>query len=340
MAAGEAPFTVAAVQAAPVFLDRDRTVEKACALIADAAKAGAKIIVFPEAFIPAYPDWVWVLQPGRDNHLHRYLYGELLDQSVDVPGPVTNRLGEAARKAGAYVAIGVNERNAEASGASIYNTLVYIGPDGSLLGKHRKVMPTSAERMVWAAGDGSTLEVHDTAYGKLGGLLCWENYMPLARYAMYAAGTQLLAAPTWDSSDGWVATLRHIGREGRCFVIGCCIAMRLSDIPDRYEFKSLYGGDDQWINGGSSAIVNPDGYIVAGPSVNEETILYADIDPGKTREAKFWFDAAGHYARPDVFQLTVNRQPNPMINSAVIANDTVDGTPAAKSRAKTARSRR
>ena len=315
MASPKKPFTVAAVQAAPVFMDREATVEKACALIAEAGKAGAKVIVLPEGFVPGYPDWVWVLQPGRDNRLHRQMYGELLQQSVDIPGPITDRLGRAARSAKAYVAIGVNERNSEASGASIYNTLLYLGPDGKVLGKHRKLMPTSAERMVWAAGDGSTLEVHETEYGKLGGLLCWENYMPLARYSMYAEGTSILAAPTWDSSDAWVATLRHIGREGRCWVIGCCIAMRLSDIPDRYEFKSHYGGEDEWINGGSSAIVNPDGYIVAGPAVNEETILYADIDPAKAGESNFWFDAAGHYARPDVFKLTVNREPKPMVKS-------------------------
>ena len=314
MPAGEKPFTVAAVQATPVFMDRDRTVEKACGLIAEAAKAGAKVIVFPEAFVPAYPDWVWVLPPG-EAAMHRELYGELLDQSVAAPSAATERLGKAAKAAGAYVVMGVNERNVEASGSSLYNTLLYFGPDGNLLGKHRKLMPTSAERLVWAAGAGDTLEVYDTPYGKLGGLICWENYMPLARYAMYAWGTRIYVAPTWDSSvDGWVPLLQTIAREGRVAVIGCCMAIRQDDIPDRYGFKKRYpAGNDGWINQGASTIVAPYGPILAGPALREETILYAELDPAVFRQARLTFDAAGHYARPDVFQLTVNRDPRPMI---------------------------
>lgn len=309
-------FTVAAVQATPVFLDREATVEKACALIKEAGKNGAKLIVFPEAFIPTYPDWVWVLPPGRAAGIGRKMYGALLDQAVDIPGPATDRLCAAAKAAKAYVAIGVNERNTEASGATIYNTLLYIAADGTILGRHRKIMPTSAERLVWGAGDGSTLETYDTNIGKLGGLLCWENYMPLARYAMYAWGTQLYVAPTWDSSDSWIASLRHIAKEGRCFVIGCCIAMKTSDIPDTYDFKEYYPSEHEWLNVGNSAIVAPDGDIIAGPAVREETILYADINPSEFREPKFWFDPAGHYARPDIFQLTVNRGARPMIVDA------------------------
>ncbi len=176
-------------------------------------------------------------------------------------------------------------------------------------------MPTNAERLVWAAGDGSTLEAYDTPFGKLGGLICWENYMPLARYAMYAWGTQIYVAPTWDSSDAWLATLRHIAREGRVFVIGCCIAMRDAGVPDRYEFKELYPKDsDGWINDGNSAIVNPDGDVIAGPAFQKEEILYAEIESRHLREPKYWFDAAGHYARPDVFRLTVNRDAHPMLH--------------------------
>jgi nitrilase len=309
------PFTVAAVQAAPVFLDRDATIEKACNLIKEAGKNRARLVVLPEAFVPAYPDWVWVLQPGKHESLHRKLYGELLDQAVDIPSPATDRLCKAAKEAKAYVAIGVNERNSESSGASIYNTLLYIGADGEIMGKHRKLMPTLAERLVWAAGDGSTLETYDTDFGKLGGLLCWENRMPLARYAMYAWGTQVYVAPTWDSSDSWIATLRHIATEGRCFVIGSCIAMRTDDIPDRYEFKAQYEEEQVWINQGNSAIVNPDGDIIAGPAVKEETILYADIDVALLRGSKLWFDAAGHYARPDVFQLIVSTESRPMLHT-------------------------
>ncbi len=315
MTATEKPFTIAAVQAAPVFMDRDRTIDKASALIAEAAGNGAKIIVFPEAFVPTYPDWVWVLPPARAG-LHRQLYGELLDQSVAIPSDATDTIGRAAKAAGVYVVIGVNERNVEASGASLYNTIVYFGPDGAILGKHRKLMPTSAERLVWAAGDGSTLATYDTPYGKLGGLICWENYMPLARYAMYAWGTQIYFAPTWDSSDSWLATLRHIAKEGRVYVVGCCIAMRQDEIPDRYEFKALYPPEDgRWVNDGNTAIAGPDGNFIAGPIAEKEEILYAEIDPNEFRAPKYWFDPAGHYARPDVFQLTVNRSANPMIRA-------------------------
>jgi nitrilase len=328
MAGKEASFTVASVQATPVVLDRDRTIDKACTLVADAAKNGAKIIVFPEAFVPTYPDWIWVLPPAQAA-LHRELYGELLDQSVAVPSPATEKLGKAAKAAGAYVVIGVNERNVEASGSSIYNTLLYFGPDGKLLGKHRKLMPTSAERLVWAAGAGDTLEVYDTPYGKLGGLICWENYMPLARYAMYAWGTQIYVAPTWDSSvDGWVPLLQHIAREGRVAVIGCCMALRHDDIPDGYKFKASYpAAGDGWVNQGASTIVAPYGPILAGPALKEETILYAELDPAVFRQARLTFDPAGHYGRPDVFQLTVNREANPMITTTGTANglNTVDG---------------
>ncbi len=306
------PFAIAAVQAAPVFMDRDATIDKACGLIAEAAKNGAKIIVFPEAFVPTFPDWVWVV-PGGNGSLHAALYGELLDQSVTVPSAATEKLCRAAKANGVVVVIGVNERNADASGGSIYNTLLYISDRGELLGRHRKLVPTSAERMVWTPGDGSMLEVYDTPYGKIGGLICWENYMPLARYTMYAQGVQIYVAATWDSSDTWIASLRHIAKEGRMVVVGCCIAMRRDDIPDSYEFKAMYPqNDDYWVNVGNSAIVNPQ-LILAGPVVCEEKIIYAEIDPAWMRGTKFSMDAAGHYARPDVFQLTVNRTANQMI---------------------------
>ncbi|MEO6196542.1 MAG: carbon-nitrogen hydrolase family protein, partial [Dehalococcoidia bacterium] len=313
---GERPFTVAAVQAAPVFLNREATVEKACGLVAEAAANGAKIIVVPEVFVPGYPDWVWVVPAGQAG-IHRELYSELLDQSVTIPSPATDKLCRAAKQAGAYVVMGINERNAEASGGSIYNTLLYIDDKGQIMGRHRKLIPTAGERLVWTPGNGSTLDVYDTPYGKLGGLICWENYMPLARYAMYAWGTQIYVAATWDCADTWIASLQHIAKEGRIAVIGCCIAMTRDQIPNTYKFKESYppaeNDEDRWINRGASAIVNPDGHIVAGPAIREETILYAEIDPAELRGAKYWNDAAGHYARPDVFQLTVNRDPNPMI---------------------------
>ncbi|RME99914.1 MAG: carbon-nitrogen hydrolase family protein, partial [Chloroflexi bacterium] len=220
-------FTVAVAQTTPVFLDKAATTEKACAIIAKAGEHGAKLVVFPEGFIPAYPDWVWVV-PGGDGRTLNDLYAELAANAVSIPDETTRRLCEAAKAAQVFVTIGVNELNREASGASIFNTLLYIGRDGEILGKHRKLMPTAGERTVWAQGDGRTLAVFDTPIGVLGGLLCWENYMPLARQAMYNRGVQIFVAPTWDSSDIWLATLRHVAKEGGMYVIGCCQPVHLS----------------------------------------------------------------------------------------------------------------
>jgi nitrilase len=215
------------------------------------------------------------------------------------------------------VAMGVTERDTAASGASLYNTLLYFSPDGTLMGKHRKLVPTGGERMVWAQGDGSTLEVYDTPLGKIGGLICWENYMPLARYTMYAWGTQIYIAATWDRGEPWLSTLRHIAKEGRVYVIGCCIALRRADIPDRFEYKEkFYSGSREWINEGDSAIVNPDGEFIAGPVRMKEEILYAEVDPAQMRGPKWMLDVAGHYARPDVFELIVHRKSHPMIQVA------------------------
>ena len=319
----DSTFTVAAVQATPVFLDRDATIEKACGLIDEAGKAGARLVVFPEAFVPTYPDWVWAVPPGDSKTLYE-LYGELLANSVTIPSAATEKLSRAARSRKAYVVIGMNERNAEASGGSLYNTLLYIGPDGRLMGKHRKLVPTGAERLVWAPGDGSTLAAYDTPIGKLGGLICWENYMPLARYAMYAWGTQIYVAPTWDRGEPWLSTLRHIAKEGRMYVIGVCMPLRSSDIPDKYDFKRYYAGRD-WINVGDSAIAGPDGSFVAGPAHECEQILYAEVDLHRLNSSKWMLDVAGHYARPDVFQLLVDRGERPLIVSTDERTAQADG---------------
>ena len=305
-------FTVAAVQAAPVFLDRQATLEKACALIARAGREGARLVVFPEAFIPAYPDWVWTVPGGRRSLLDE-LYTTLVENSVAVPDQTTRRLARAAKKAGVYVAMGVNERNEEASNASLYNTVVYLDPAGEVMGKHRKLIPTAGERTVWAQGDGSTLEAYDTLLGKVGGLICWENYMPLARQAMYAWGTQIYVAPTWDQSDIWLASMQHIAKEGGMYVIAVCQAFHIDDIPDRFAFKQLYREGTGWINRGHSCIVNPRGEVIAGPVDNREEILVAEIDLRQITAAKRMFDVAGHYARPDVFGFAVHRGDRPIL---------------------------
>ncbi len=310
-----ATFKVAAVQATPVFLDREATIDKACELIATAGNEGARLIVFPEAFIPTYPDWVWAIPSGEEVVLNE-LYSDLLSNSITIPSDATDRLCRAARLANAYVVMGMSERNVEASGASLYNTLLYIDAQGKILGKHRKLVPTGGERLVWAQGDGSTLQVYETPLGKLGGLICWENYMPLARYTMYAWGTQIYVAATWDRGQPWLSTLRHIAKEGRVYVIGCCIAMRKDDIPDHYTMKQkFYAEEEEWINIGDSAIVNPEGQFIAGPVRKQEEILYAEIDPRMVQGPKWMLDVAGHYARPDVFQLTVHTDVRQMIRS-------------------------
>jgi len=297
--------TVAVVQASPVFLRRDDTVEKACALVAQAASMGAQLIVFPEAFIPTYPDWVWAIPPGEEGMLNE-LYAELLDQSVTVGDGATERLCAAARAANATVVIGVNERSA--SGRSLYNSVLFIGADGRVAAVHRKLVPTGGERLVHARGEGSDLHVVDTPIGRVGGLICWENYMPLARYAMYAWGTELYCAPTWDRGEPWLSTLRHIAKEGRTVVLSACMALRLSDLPDSYAFKSrFYGSAGAWINVGDSAIVGPDGEILAGPLHEAEGILTAEIDLHALRGTRSLLDVTGHYARPDVFTLTIDR---------------------------------
>src|SRR6266568_94077 len=308
-----APFKVAAVQATPIFLNRDATIDKACELIIAAGREGARLIAFPESFVPAYPDWVWAIPSGDEETLNE-LYDGLLRNSIAIPSDATDRLCRAAKQANAYVAIGVSERNVEASGGSLYNTMLYIDAQGHIMGKHRKLVPTGGERLVWAQGDGSTLEVYDTPLGKIGGLICWENYMPLARYAMYAWGTQIYIAATWDRGQPWLSTLRHIAKEGRVYVIGSCIAMRKDDIPDTFSFKEkFYSKTEEWINIGDSAIVNPEGVFIAGPARMKEEILYAELDPRQMSGPRWMLDVAGHYGRPDVFELTVHTEAHKMI---------------------------
>ncbi len=294
--------TAAAVQATPVYLDREATTEKACALIEEAGVNGARLVV------PGYPDWVWRKTPWDDEAF----FGRLQEQAVVVPSSATDRLGEAAQHANAYVAIGIEERDPH--GSTIYNSLMYLGPDGRVLGTHRKLMPTGGERLVSGMGDGSGLSVHDTDVGRVGGLICWENYMPLARAALYAQGIDIYLAPTWDNSDTWVPTLRHIAKEGRMHVIGVTPFLRGSDVADAVPgLDGIYGGDDDVMSRGNTTIVGPEGEILAGPLVGEEGILYAELDLAAARTSRRQFDVAGHYARPDVFRLVVDTRAKPAV---------------------------
>ena len=291
---------VAAVQAAPVFLDCEATIGKACVLIEQAADEGAGLIVFPEAFVPAYPEWVWRMNPWEVRA--EALYARLFEQAVVVGDASTAALSAAARRAGCYVSIGVNER--EARGSTLFDTQLCFGPNGALVSMHRKLVPTGAERLVWGMGDGSSLAVVETPFGRLGGLISWENYMPLARTALYQQGIDVYLAPTWDNSDVWVSTLRHIAKEGRAYVVGASFRARSSDVPADVPFRDeLYGDGDDWLSEGTSVIVDPLGQIVAGPLEGEEGMIFADLDVQAARTSRHQFDPTGHFARPDVLRL-------------------------------------
>ena len=311
MTAEKQPVKVAVVQAAPVLFDREATVEKACGLIEQAADQGAQLILFPEAFIPAYPRGLaFGTVVGSRSPVGRRIWQRYWENTVEVPGPTTHKLGEAAKKANVYLAMGVIERDAARSSGTVYCTLLYFGPDGRLLGKHQKLKPTAGERLIWGEGDGSTLTAIQTEIGSIGGLICWENYMPLARMAMYNKGVELYLAPTADARDTWQATLRHIACEGRCFVLGCNQYMTKEMYPD--DLKALKELDEQpeIMCRGGSAIISPMGKVLAGPLYEQEGILFADLDLAAIARSKFDFDVVGHYARPDVFQLTVNEKPS------------------------------
>jgi len=302
---------VAVVQAAPVLFDREATIEKACGLIEQAAVQGARLILFPEAFIPAYPRGLaFGTVVGSRSPVGRRTWQRYWENTVEVPGPATRKLGDAAKKANVFLAIGVIERDTQRSNGTVYCTLLYFGPDGRLLGKHQKLKPTGGERLIWGEGDGSTLTVIETEVGRIGGLICWENYMPLARMAIYNKGVEIYLAPTADARDTWQATLRHIACEGRCFVLGCNQYMTKDMYPD--DLKGLKELDEQpeIMCRGGSAIISPLGKVLAGPLYEQEGILFADLDLAAIARSKFDFDVVGHYARPDVFQLIVNEKPS------------------------------
>jgi nitrilase len=301
---------IAVVQKSPVFLEKQKTIDLAIEMVEEAAGNGAELIIFTEAFIPGYPTWIWRLRPGGDWGLSEELHARLLKNAVDIDSDDLSPLYKAAKKHSVTIVCGIEERDNKLSQSTLYNSVIIIGPDGSLLNKHRKLMPTNPERMVWGFGDASGLKVVDSPVGRIGALLCWENYMPLARYAMYAQGVEVYIAPTYDSGDGWLGSLQHIAREGCCWVIGCGNLMKGSDIPDDFpEKETLYPDGDEWVNSGDSVVIAPGGEIVAGPMNKEAGILYYDIDSEKVGIAKRAFDVVGHYSRPDIFQLHVNTQP-------------------------------
>jgi len=300
---------VAVVQAASVIMDREASTEKAISLTQQAAEKGAEIVVFPEAFIPAYPRGLtFGTSVGGRSPEGRKDWLRYWENSVLVPSETTERLGEAARKAGVYLVIGVIERDQDFSGGTVYCSVLFFGPDGSLLAKHRKLKPTASERIIWGEGDGSTLPVLDTPYGRIGALICWENYMPLARVAMYAKGVQLYIAPTADARELWQSTIRHIAAEGRCFVLSCNQYVTKDMYPtDLACYGELASSPDEMCPGGS-AIVGPLGNYIHEPIYGKEDILIADLDLREIAYSQFDFDVVGHYSRPDVFQLIVNEE--------------------------------
>jgi nitrilase len=297
-------FKVAVVQASPVVFDRERTLKKVQALAADATREGARLVVFPEAFVSAYPrglDFGAVV--GSRSDKGREQFRRYWESSVDVPGPAVDALGRVAKNSRIYLVIGVIERD----GGTLYCTVLFFSPDGAYLGKHRKVMPTASERLVWGFGDGSTMPVFDTPLGKVGAVICWENYLPLMRAAMYAKGIELYCAPTADPRDSWVASMRHIAVEGRCFVLSCNQFNRRRDFPS--DYGAALGDDPNAIaTRGGSCIVDPFGNFLAGPNTEAEVILTAEIDRAQIVRGKFDLDVVGHYARPDIFQLHVDER--------------------------------
>ena len=306
---------VAVVQAAPAVFDCDATLAKVERLAGEAAAGGAGLVLFPEAFISGYPRGISFgtvigdrTPEGRD-HFRRYW-----ESSIDIPGPAVDKLAGLAAELGIYMVVGVIERE----GGTLYCTAVFVSPQG-YLGKHRKVMPTAAERLVWGFGDASTMPVFDTPFGRLGAVICWENYMPLLRTAMYSKGIQIYCIPTADGRETWLSTVRHIAMEGRCFVLSSNQFTRLSDFPADIK-NELASKPDDVVCFGGSCIVGPMGNVLAGPDFAGESILYADLDLDEVARAKYDFDVTGHYARPDLFHLEVNERPQQPVVS--ISRDT------------------
>ncbi|MEE8378951.1 MAG: carbon-nitrogen hydrolase family protein [Gammaproteobacteria bacterium] len=301
---------VAVVQAASVLFDKAASVEKACQLVMEAGSEGSKVVLLPEAFVPAYPrGFTFGMKVGSRNEKGRALWKRYWDNSIEMTGNEVKKLGKAAKKAGVFLAIGVIEREGVSGGETLYCSLLYFSPDGELIGKHRKLKPTGSERLIWGEGDGSTMPVFSTEYGNIGGLICWENYMPMARMSMYGKGIEIYLAPTADSRETWQATMRHIACEGRCFVLGCNQFVTKDMYPSNLEAIEELSDQPDVMSRGGSVIIAPSGEVIVGPLWDEEGILFAELDLDEITKAKVDFDVVGHYARQDVFQLNVNTNP-------------------------------
>jgi nitrilase len=296
---------VAVVQAAPALFDIPRTLERLADLAARAARDRAELVVFPEAFVGGYPKGHdFGVSVGMRTAEGREAFRQLFENAIDVPGPQTEFIGSVAREKALHLVVGVVERQ----GGTLYCAALHFGPDGALLGRHRKLMPTAMERVIWGSGDGSTLPVIPTRLGRLGTVICWENYMPLLRFAMYAKGVELYCAIAVDDRDTWIPTVRHIALEGRCFVLSACQFLQRSDLLAGYPMERFPASQEHLIRGGS-CIVGPLGELLAGPVYGTETLILADLDRADLTRARFDLDVVGHYSRPDVFQLRVNEQP-------------------------------
>src|SRR5256884_585315 len=292
------PVTVACAQVEPALFDRDATIDRIAEVAAEVGGKGAQLVLFPEAFIPVYPSnrWVRFLAGGQDS---KSAWAKLARSSLEIPSPESDRIGEIAREHGLWLAVGANELDR----GSIYNALLLYGTDGALALHHRKLVPTNHERLVWGQGTGAGLEAVETGLGRVGGLICWENFMPLARFSLYESGVEIYLAPTAEDSEQWHDSMKHIARESRAFVLSCCVLQRASSFPE--DVKLAEG--DELIGRGGSAILAPDGTYLAGPLWDEEGILCAELDPQRLYEERQRFDPAGHYHRPDVFRLKVRR---------------------------------
>jgi nitrilase len=299
---------VAVVQRPPILLDREATLEAAVAHLSEAADEGAELAVFPETYVPGYPLWIWRLQPAADYDLTTDIHRRLIENSVDLAADDLRPLREACAERRVFAVCGIHERDGEFSRATLYNTLVFIGSDGKILSRHRKLVPTNPERMVWGQGDASGLRVVPSSIGRLGGLVCWENYMPLARYALYSEGVEVYVASTWDSGDIWISTMRHVAAEGRCWVVSSGCALRAAEVPATFPARDrLFADPDEVLNPGDSLVVAPGGEVVAGPLHDEYGILVADVEPARAAAAHRTLDVAGHYGRSDIFRLTIDR---------------------------------